>query len=96
MTRVVAREASDVPAHAKAAVAGKLLFAVERRHAGKFDRQIAAIDRPVQRDAAERVARGKCVLHARVRIDAECVRDLAPGMTGQAFRQRPHQFEEFI
>src|ERR1700761_5993845 len=72
-------QAVEVAAHAKAAIADKGAVVVEHRHTRKLDRQSsAAIDRPVQRDAAPGLAGCKGILDVAGRIEAESLRDFTP------------------
>ena len=73
------RQRVEVAAHAETAIAGEIAFAIEQRQARQFHRQMfAAIDRPVQRDAAPGVVGGECREHAPFRIEPEARGDVAP------------------
>ena len=90
------RKAGKVAANAKTLEAREAALAVERGHAGELDGQIAAVHRPVQLDAAERVARSQRLAHACVGIEPERIGDLAPRPAHAGLRQRTDQFQEFV
>src|SRR5260370_29797213 len=73
------RQAVEIATNAETAIAGKVALPIEDRQARQFDWQRpAAIDRPIQRDAAPGLARGKGLHHAAIGIEGEGLRDLAP------------------
>ena len=77
--RIKPRQAFEIAADAKAAVADEIAHAVEHRQSRQFHAQPrAAIDRPVERDAAPGVAGGDGLGDAAFRIETEHLGDLAP------------------
>ena len=95
--RVEPRQALEIAAHAKAAVADEIARAIEHRQSRQFHAQPrAAIDRPVQRDAAPGVAGREGFGDAAFRIEAEHLGDLAPEPAQASGGARADQAGEFI
>src|SRR5689334_24287168 len=91
------REAVEIAAHAKAAIAGEIALVVEDRQTRQLDRQAAAVvDRPVDGDAAPGVARRNRFGDAAGRIEPEGFRNLVPGTAEAGGGACADQAGEFI
>ncbi len=90
-------KAIEVAANTKAAITGKIMGAVEDRQPCQLDRQIvAALDRPIQGDAAPGIVRSEGLEYPAVGIETKAFGNLAPRPAEGGCYMGADQIAEFL